>query len=44
MMSTEFIGFTLDVIGKIMVAYTAFIWCITDFGKSTKLMKRCLGL
>jgi len=25
MMSTEFIGFTLDVIGKIMVAYTAIM-------------------
>lgn len=24
-MSTEFIGFTLDVIGKIMVAYTAIM-------------------
>jgi len=25
MMSTEFIGFTFDVIGKIMVAYTAIM-------------------
>lgn len=24
-MSTEFIGFTLDVIGKVMVAYTAIM-------------------